>query len=106
MFFQTFPAKPALETLYPRQVPPLPNKFSEESVIILAEQICRALPYTLNRTLHSLGPDHSAWPIWCALQVFKRRGRADELAWCTKMLEMWDREGWKFGFEIGRVEWR
>jgi hypothetical protein len=101
----TFPANPSPKTSSPNHPPPLNPKYSEDSVLALAHLICQSLPYTLNRTFHSLGPDHSAWPIWCALQVFKRRGFAVELVWCRKMLEMWGREGWKFGGQMGRVEW-
>jgi hypothetical protein len=101
----TFSANPIPETSSPGHPPPLNPKYSEDSVLSLAHSICKSLPYTLNRTLHSLGPDHSAWPVWCALQVFKSRGFTEELAWCTKMLEMWGREGWGFGGQMGRVEW-
>lgn len=101
----TFSANPNPETSSPGHPPSLNPKYSEDSVLSYAYLICKSLPYTLNRTLHSLGPDHSAWPIWCVLQVFKRRGFNEELVWCRKMLEMWGREGWKFGGQMGRVEW-
>jgi hypothetical protein len=101
----TFPVNPTLETSSVGQPGPLNPKYSEDSVLSLAYLICKSLPFTLNRTIHSLGPDHSAWPIWCALQVFKRRGFTDELDWCTKMLEVWGRQGWNFGGQMGRVEW-
>lgn len=102
----TFFANPAFETPTPNHAPPLNPKFSEDSILDLARLICKSLPYALNRTFHCLGPDHSAWPVWCALQVFRRQGCTGELAWCTKMLEMWVREGWKFGFQMERGEWR
>jgi hypothetical protein len=101
----TFPANPTLETPNPGHPTPLNPKYSEDSVLALAYLICKSLPYTLNRTLHSLGPDHSAWPVWCALQLFKRRGFTEGLVWCRKMLDMWGRAGWKFGGQMGRVEW-
>jgi hypothetical protein len=45
-----------------------------ESPLDLAHNICRALPFVLDRTLHSLGPDQCTWPIWAALQIFKSHG--------------------------------
>jgi hypothetical protein len=86
-------------------IPPLDSKYSEEAIGDIAHNICRSLPYALDRTLHELGPDHSAWPIWCALQVFKRQGVEEEMSWCTEMMEMWSREGWKFASQMGRVDW-
>ena len=86
-------------------IPQLDSKYSEDSIVDIAHNICRSLPYTLDQTLHELGPDHSAWPIWCALQVFKRQGVEEQTSWCMEMIEMWGREGWKFASQMGRVDW-
>jgi hypothetical protein len=76
----------------------LDTKYSPESITNLAHLINRSLPYVLDHTLHELGPDHSAWPIWCALTVLRERGveEGEKANWCRQMMGMWLREGWGF----------
>ncbi len=90
-------------------VPPLEPKFSTAVILDLANKICQALPYTLRHTLDEFGPDHSAWPLWNALQVYRRHGgpgREFEANWCERMTEMLKREGWAFANQMGKLDWK
>jgi len=89
-------------------VPPLEPKFSTATILDLANKVCQALPYTLRHTLDEFGPDHSAWPLWNALQVYRRHGPECEFQanWCERMTEMLKREGWAFANQMGGLVWK
>jgi hypothetical protein len=102
------PFGPALtsNTPTPSFLPPLDPKFSEESINGFASNICYALPHTLCQVLNHSGPDQSVWPLWNAMQVFRRQGKINQHQWCVASMEGLRREGWGFARRVSAGSWK